>query len=607
MKRMTYFVMALALVLGLSQCKKEQPLEPTNEGNGVRITLNVENDGNNGSRVNVTENHVTFQNGDQILVGYNGKYVGTITHNGTRFEGNIDATVSGTQPLYFYFVGNKNKNGASISVGDENYTVDISNQTAELPVLSFSESNETFTGGGPYTASLHNQCALVKLSLSNAISTVQLKNRYTTAIIDFETPGIARSGEADGTVTFYSKSGTEKWAILLPQDADATASVAIGGSNFAVNMPTILKNGYVTNIPQIDNSSVSSVIDLSTVTTTTHPNGFTAQDGDILNGELGDNAKISIADGATVTLRNVKINENGTWTNGNYAGITCEGNANIILENTNTVKGFYKEYPGVQAGPTGTTLTIQGSGTLNATGGSGGAAGIGSGKNASCGNITINGGTIIATGGTKVPSGNGTYQGGAGIGTGIGSQTISCGLITITDGTVTATGGYNAPGIGAGQAQSNANITNSCVGINISGGKVTAVGGENAAGIGSGYGIGLPANPTSSCGDINITGGTVDATGGSKGAGIGTGNTKTNGKSICGNITITTGVASVTATKGTNALNCIGKGNEGNYKICGTVTIGGTVYWDLKDGTTDEYEYKNGGDTYLTQDQIVYP
>ena len=29
MKRMTCFVMALALVLGLAQCKKEQPVEST--------------------------------------------------------------------------------------------------------------------------------------------------------------------------------------------------------------------------------------------------------------------------------------------------------------------------------------------------------------------------------------------------------------------------------------------------------------------------------------------------------------------------------------------------------------------------------------------------
>ena len=68
---------------------------------------------------------------------------------------------------------------------------------------------------------------------------------------------------------------------------------------------------------------------------------------------------------------------------------------------------------------------------------------------------------------------------------------------------------------------------------------------------------------------------------------MGTGNTDVNGKSICGNITITTRVASVTATKGTNALNCIGKGNEGNYKICGTVKFGDQTMFDGSSWTPD--------------------
>lgn len=42
MKKMTYIVMALALVLGLAQCKKEQPISQS-ETEGLFITLDVEN------------------------------------------------------------------------------------------------------------------------------------------------------------------------------------------------------------------------------------------------------------------------------------------------------------------------------------------------------------------------------------------------------------------------------------------------------------------------------------------------------------------------------------------------------------------------------------
>ena len=55
----------------------------------------------------------------------------------------------------------------------------------------------------------------------------------------------------------------------------------------------------------------------------------------------------------------------------------------------------------------------------------------------------------------------------------------------------------------------------------------------------------------------------------------------------------------VTATKGGDSPNSIGIGS-GRSGSCGTVTIDGTIYWDGS-------EYKNGGDTYLKQDQIVYP
>ena len=70
---------------------------------------------------------------------------------------------------------------------------------------------------------------------------------------------------------------------------------------------------------------------------------------------------ISIADGATVTLDGVNINGDGNWDSGDYAGITCLGDATIILKDgsTNTVKGFYEDYPGILV-PEGKMLTIKG-------------------------------------------------------------------------------------------------------------------------------------------------------------------------------------------------------------------------------------------------------
>ena len=279
---------------------------------------------------------------------------------------------------------------------------------------------------------------------------------------------------------------------------------------------------------------VTAPIDLSTLTS-----DYEAQDGDVLTGELAGNYKISIADGATVTLDGVTINGVSS-SDVKWAGITCLGDATIILKDgsKNTVKGFYEDYPGIQAGPTGKTLVIkgenQGTGSLDAS--------------------PYDGGT--------------EHSYGAGIG---GGLDISCGDINIQGGVITVTGGYGAAGIGVGEGYGEENV--SCATITISGGNVTATGGYGAAGIGGGYAYQYGVT----CGAITISGGTVTAAGGDNAAGIGSGESNSGNTNTCGDITITADVTSVTATKGKNATNSIGAGNSGT---CGTITIGGKVYAD---------------------------
>ena len=315
--------------------------------------------------------------------------------------------------------------------------------------------------------------------------------------------------------------------------------------------------------------------DLSKLTGS-EPEGYaTATDGMTITGTLADgvNVKVTIAAGATVTLKDATINgvndEKYKW-----AGLTCEGNATIILSGTNTVRGFYKNYPGINV-PKGSTLTIRGEGSLTATPFDGGTnnsygAGIGGGFEIACGNIMIEGGSITAKGG----------YGEAGIGGGDGA---SCGDIRITGGTVEAKGGDYAAGIGSG-------LDASCGNITITGGTVEAKGGDLAAGIGSG--------DEASCGDILITGGTVKATGGNYAAGIGSGYDNAS----CLDITLTSGVTKVTATKGKDAPNSIGMG-WGNDASCGAVTIGCTLGTDGKPEAGSGKVYNDG----ISQGKYIYP
>ena len=106
-------------------------------------------------------------------------------------------------------------------------------------------------------------------------------------------------------------------------------------------------------------------------------------------------------------LKNVDINYGKTLTASDYAGINCLGNATLIISGTDYVKGFNVGYPGIFV-PSGHTLTITGSGTLDVLSDEYGAA-IGSGRYNidaynSCGNIVIQGGTIYARGGGSAAS-----------------------------------------------------------------------------------------------------------------------------------------------------------------------------------------------------------
>lgn len=133
--------MAFALVMTMSQCKKENTASTNNEGQKVPITLNV----SRGSRVAVeTETSVvTFENGDVIYVASNGACVGTLSYDGTQFAGEVTEPTEG-QKLQFYFLGNK---APEFNTDNTGCSVVISDQTEYLPVISYTLSHENYQIG----------------------------------------------------------------------------------------------------------------------------------------------------------------------------------------------------------------------------------------------------------------------------------------------------------------------------------------------------------------------------------------------------------------------------------------------------------------------------
>ena len=242
MKKMTYFVMALALVLGLSQCKKEQLETPQNEGNSVMITLDVK--GDNNAKVDVNPPHVTFGAGDQIIVACNGHYVGTLIHNGDNFSGPIENATTG-EHLYFYFFGNVSPQ--YFGQNESNCTVYIGDQTGELPVISMGQSKQTVPSEGHvYTAILQNKCSLMKFNVdtpSTAPICISGMNNFVTVSFNRSgnNDGFSYSQVYDGVIKMHgvTTGNTETWAIVLPQ-----ASVAEGSA--------YTEDGYIGTRPAIE-------------------------------------------------------------------------------------------------------------------------------------------------------------------------------------------------------------------------------------------------------------------------------------------------------------------------------------------------------------------
>lgn len=271
---MTLIVMALAMVLGFTQCKKEQPVpQNENQAEGVRITLTVDG-GNNNSRVIVDPTGhtnpdyatVTFEAGDVIYVGNNGAYCGYLEYNGStsKFEGSVEPT-SMADYLHFYFMGNKGPIGSAPS------SVSITDQTSKYPVISYAHSKTLYSGAGAYSAKLQNYCAIVKFTTTNIDADITITGMNNTVSVNFgannaaDGTGVGNnpytpSKTGDGEITLHRVSNTERWAILLKQD-EVSAATAYAFQNVATKyvststfrVPKIDNNMYYTN----DGSGIS--------------------------------------------------------------------------------------------------------------------------------------------------------------------------------------------------------------------------------------------------------------------------------------------------------------------------------------------------------------
>lgn len=231
---------------------------------------------------------------------------------------------------------------------------------------------------------------------------------------------------------------------------------------------------------KIGDGSISGYDKDGKLVTEVNPCGYTITQRNSLQSV---NRGISVTDGEQdVEIKNINIARSGE--NDNAFCVLKNAKTKLILTGENhLVPGTY--CAGVEIA-VNASLTVEGDGILYTQ--SEIEAGIGGGSGHSNGTLTINSGTIYATGGMD------------GYGSGIGGGSSgSGGTITINGGNIVAVGGEYGAGIGGGMLGNGGKIT-------INGGTVTATGGKKAAGIGGGF--------TANGGTVVINGGSVKATGG---------------------------------------------------------------------------------------------
>ena len=450
----------------------EQPVNPAQKT--YTLTVNASKGGDTTTRALSLDGkalNATWAEGDKVKV-YNssnaeiGELTAETSGASTKLKGDLSTLPTDGETLTLKFLS---PSYASQKGTIEHIAANCDYATATV-TATVSGSAVTATD-----ANFENKQAIVKFSLTD---------KTTTSAIS-ATQLVVNDGTTDYTITLAS--ATSEIYVALPgfSGQTVTLTATAGGKTYSYEKTGVsFTNGQYYEI----GVKMSPIISLSGRTYLEEE--LEIADGYIVTGSAtAFSCKVAVADGATVTLRDV-VNDNWSLDPSSACpGIRCIGDATIILEGNNTVKGG-GTYAGIYV-PEGNTLTIRGTGSLTVTGGSGG-AGIGGNSEGSCGSIVISGGTITATGGS----------GGAGIGLGYSSGCVF-GDITISGGTVTATGSGDAPGIGGPYANfQDITITDDVTKVTVN------------KGSGSTYSIGTSeSDDMEYCGAITI-GGTVYLNGG---------------------------------------------------------------------------------------------
>lgn len=265
MKRFALILLGCALIMGMSQCKKDNANTPNNEG--VRITLTADGGQNSKTSFDGTTNFTWTNDADEYI------YVGGSKHddcmgvlsakgNGTsllKFEGTITAPDEG-ETLHFFYLGNGSHHDPTYptSVSFANQTGALSNLTDHHIAIGSAE----YSASGAYTAKLDMAMAIAWFNTSEFTTgssiTLSGEGIYNAADIDYKKGTITAS--IDGDIILSNGVSADCYVALLPyntggshaltftsesQTGEITFNSGIAAGDFYVSNPGSGASGLV--------------------------------------------------------------------------------------------------------------------------------------------------------------------------------------------------------------------------------------------------------------------------------------------------------------------------------------------------------------------------
>lgn len=454
---MKYFGLTAMAVMGLLACTRAQVEQPVQKTITLTTTINLGEDED--SKALTAEGVKTFAVGERVAVIYAGtynSYTGKVVSAALKAEDIYDNDKKARITVALPSEGDqKAQNGGMFrmiypasmaadgdpTVIDQDGNLKLSALDTQDGTLSSLANNLDLCVYDGYFETINNTAAFPSsISLTNRLAICEF-NVFVGGVDKTNT--ITKLTLTNGSNTYTINRAASDGPIYVAVQPVTSGNIEITAND--LYMKTISGKTLAAGKMYPIRLRLPPTVNLATL-----DNHYEANDGETLAGTLSGDYWITIPAGATVTLQNVSINANKSMSSA-FPGIKCQGSATLILVGNNVVNGRYEDYAGIYPGPAGSTLTIQGSGSLSAS--SGAAPGIGSSSGNSsftqCGNIVIAGGTIVASGGGMAP--------GIGSGAGIDIYKSSCGDITIASAVtrVTVSKGANATySIGPGQGGS---------------------------------------------------------------------------------------------------------------------------------------------------------